>query len=256
MADYRQAYIDVLKEREALHMQSCKKPENQPELTPHMFQILFDWLIEISPWAVNVDTQSELAFNNQSLAMSILLQYLAVETVPMNKLQLVGVLSLTISGKILLYKPLKTEDITYITNYTYSLEEVKTREEDMVLKVKHLLSPSPMDFLHCVVDVDSFPESDKNIIIFILTAQLLYLFSYITLTPSLQALTAYYILTKYRGTEFLPFSLLGHTMKVIKCNVKKMLKNVKTVHSQKLFECFAPADRETLSSDIDQILNM
>lgn len=96
----------------------------QQDANAHMRGILVDWLVEV---AQEYKLVSETLF----LAVNYIDRFLSCEVSPRRKLQLVGITCMLIAAKYEeIYAP-QIEDFCYITDNTYSREEVIAMEQQV-----------------------------------------------------------------------------------------------------------------------------
>ncbi|KAL3133871.1 Cyclin-A1-2 [Trebouxia sp. C0010 RCD-2024] len=97
----------------------------QQDVNAHMRGILVDWLVEV---AQEYKLVSETLF----LAVNYIDRFLSCEVAPRRKLQLVGITCMLIAAKYEeIYAP-QIEDFCYITDNTYSREEVIAMEQQIL----------------------------------------------------------------------------------------------------------------------------
>lgn len=97
----------------------------QKDITPHMRAILVDWLIEVAE-------EYKLSSETLYLAVSYIDRYLSKKTVMRGKLQLVGVASMLLASKYEeIYAP-SVDEFVYISDNTYSKEEVFCMESNVL----------------------------------------------------------------------------------------------------------------------------
>ena len=102
----------------------------QQDVNAHMRGILVDWLVEV---AQEYKLVSETLF----LAVNYIDRFLSCEVAPRRKLQLVGITCMLIAAKYEeIYAP-QIEDFCYITDNTYSREEVIAMEQQVSNGVIH-----------------------------------------------------------------------------------------------------------------------
>ncbi|KAG1667875.1 Cyclin-A2 [Nymphon striatum] len=99
----------------------------QPEITPVMRRILIDWIVEVAE-------EYELHSETLHLAISYIDAFLSIMSVAKHKLQLVGTSCLFIASKYEEIYPRGVKDFVYITDDTYSDEQV-LKMEHLILKV-------------------------------------------------------------------------------------------------------------------------
>lgn len=99
--------------------------QTQKDITPNMRAILVDWLIEVAE-------EYKLSSETLYLAVSYIDRYLSKKTVMRGKLQLVGVASMLLASKYEeIYAP-SVDEFVYISDNTYSKEEVFCMESNVL----------------------------------------------------------------------------------------------------------------------------
>lgn len=93
----------------------------QPDINGKMRSILVDWLVE-------VHMKYKLRHETLFLAVSLIDRYLAALPVPRACLQLVGVVCMFVAAKFEQINPPQVADFVYITDNTYTKEEVLSME--------------------------------------------------------------------------------------------------------------------------------
>ncbi|GKB32299.1 G2/mitotic-specific cyclin C13-1-like protein [Tanacetum coccineum] len=107
----------------------------QKDVTVNMRAILVDWLVEVAE-------EYKLLPYSLYLTISYIDRYLSVNVLNRQKLQLLGVSSMLIAAKYEEITPPQTEDFCYITDNTYTKQEVVKMEAD-VLKALHFEMGNP-----------------------------------------------------------------------------------------------------------------
>ena len=96
----------------------------QQDVNAHMRGILVDWLVEV---AQEYKLVSETLF----LAVNYIDRFLSCEVAPRRKLQLVGITCMLVAAKYEeIYAP-QIEDFCYITDNTYTRDEVLAMEQQV-----------------------------------------------------------------------------------------------------------------------------
>ncbi|XP_022117536.2 G2/mitotic-specific cyclin-B2 [Pieris rapae] len=116
--------------------------KNQSIITGNMRATLIDWLVELQ-------NQFSLLVETFQLAVGIIDRYLqAVSNVPKEKLQLIGVTAMFIASKYEeIYAP-SIEDFAYITDNTYTKNDIIKCEKQIMIKLDFCLArPIPISFL-------------------------------------------------------------------------------------------------------------
>jgi G2/mitotic-specific cyclin-B, other len=115
---------------------------NQPKINEVMRSILVDWLVE-------VHKKFRLVPETLYLCINILDRYLANVAVERGHLQLVGVTSLLLASKYEEIYPPEVKDCVYITDRTFTHQEILDMEAQILRELKFNLSvPTALPFLH------------------------------------------------------------------------------------------------------------
>ncbi|XP_042011803.1 putative cyclin-A3-1 [Salvia splendens] len=113
----------------------------QKDVTANMRGILVDWLVEV---AEEYKLQSDTLY----LGVSYIDRFLSSNVVTRQRLQLVGVSAMLIAWKYEEIKPTHVEDFCYITDNTYTREEIVKMESDMLTSLKFEMgNPTTKTFL-------------------------------------------------------------------------------------------------------------
>ncbi|CAD6267242.1 unnamed protein product [Miscanthus lutarioriparius] len=113
----------------------------QADVTAHMRSILVDWLVEVAE-------EYKLVADTLYLAISYVDCFLSVNVLGRDKLQLLGVASMLIAAKYEEISPPHPEDFCYITDNTYTKEELLKMESDILKLLKFELgNPTIKTFL-------------------------------------------------------------------------------------------------------------
>jgi len=113
-------FVQML-ESELLHLPKPDYMEEQTDINAKMRAILVDWLVE-------VHTKYRLRKETLFLTANIIDRYLSVRPVMRRKLQLLGVVAMFIASKYEEIDPPKVSEFSYITDHTFSKEEIKAME--------------------------------------------------------------------------------------------------------------------------------
>ncbi|XP_009603340.1 putative cyclin-A3-1 [Nicotiana tabacum] len=97
----------------------------QKDLSANMRGVLVDWLVEVAE-------EYKLLSDTLYLAVSYIDRFLSTNFITRQKLQLLGVSSMLISAKYEEISPPHVEDFCYITDNTYTKEEVVKMEADVL----------------------------------------------------------------------------------------------------------------------------
>ncbi|EPS62606.1 hypothetical protein M569_12186, partial [Genlisea aurea] len=114
---------------------------NQPDITPQMRAILIDWLIQ-------VHHKFQLRQETLFLTVNLIDRFLALQSIPRNKLQLVGLVALLLAAKYEEVAVPAVEDLVFISDRAYSRADLLEMERLMLNKLHFNLSlPTPYVFL-------------------------------------------------------------------------------------------------------------
>nr|AAM95610.1 cyclin A-like protein [Nicotiana tabacum] len=91
--------------------------------------VLVDWLVEVAE-------EYKLLSDTLYLAVSYIDRFLSTKVIPRQKLQLLGVSSMLIASKYEEINPPHVEDFCYITDNTYTKEDVVKMEADVLQSLK------------------------------------------------------------------------------------------------------------------------
>ncbi|KAG5395328.1 hypothetical protein IGI04_025291 [Brassica rapa subsp. trilocularis] len=113
----------------------------QRDVTPNMRGVLVDWLVEVAE-------EYKLLSDTLYLAVSYIDRFLSLRTVNRQKLQLLGVSAMLIASKYEEITPPNVEDFCYITDNTYTKQEIVKMEADILLALQFELgNPTTNTFL-------------------------------------------------------------------------------------------------------------
>ncbi|XP_057427304.1 putative cyclin-A3-1 [Lotus japonicus] len=113
----------------------------QRDVNANMRGVLVDWLVEVSE-------EYKLVSDTLYFCVSYIDRFLSLNSLSRQKLQLLGVASMLVASKYEEIKPPEVEDFCYITDNTYSKEEVVTMEADVLKSLKFELGgPTVKTFL-------------------------------------------------------------------------------------------------------------
>ncbi|XP_073125995.1 putative cyclin-A3-1 [Henckelia pumila] len=113
----------------------------QKDVTANMRGILIDWLVEVAE-------EFKLVPDSLYLTVSYIDKFLSTKAINRQKLQLLGVSSMLIAAKYEEISPPHVERFCYITDNTYSKEEVVKMEADVLKSLKFEMgNPTVKTFL-------------------------------------------------------------------------------------------------------------
>lgn len=97
----------------------------QNNVTPTMRMILVDWLVEVAE-------EYKLVSDTLYLAVTYIDRFLSSHVLAMDRLQLLGVSCMLVASKYEEISPPHVEDFCYVTDNTYTREEVVNMERDLL----------------------------------------------------------------------------------------------------------------------------
>uniref|UniRef100_A0A5B7AQ84 Putative G2/mitotic-specific cyclin C13-1-like n=1 Tax=Davidia involucrata TaxID=16924 RepID=A0A5B7AQ84_DAVIN len=101
----------------------------QKDVTPNMRGVLVDWLVEVAE-------EYKLLSDTLYLTISYIDRFLSMNVINRQRLQLLGVSSMLIASKYEEISPPHVEDFCYITDNTYTKEEVVKMEANLLKSLK------------------------------------------------------------------------------------------------------------------------
>ncbi|NP_001146465.1 Cyclin-A3-1 [Zea mays] len=117
----------------------------QIDVTPNMRGILIDWLVEVAE-------EYKLVSDTLYLTVSYIDRFLSAKVLNRQKLQLLGVSAMLIASKYEEISPPNVEDFCYITDNTYTKQEVVKMESDILNVLKFEVgSPTAKTFLRMFI---------------------------------------------------------------------------------------------------------
>ncbi|CAJ1972741.1 unnamed protein product [Sphenostylis stenocarpa] len=128
----------------------------QKDVNANMRGVLVDWLVEVAE-------EYKLVSDTLYFCVAYIDRFLSLNVLSRQKLQLLGVASMLIASKYEEIKPPEVEDFCYITDNTYSKEEVVNMEADVLKALKFELGgPTVKTFLRrfCRVGQEGIDTSD------------------------------------------------------------------------------------------------
>ncbi|KAM7279291.1 hypothetical protein ACFE04_006425 [Oxalis oulophora] len=131
----------------------------QKDVTPNMRGVLVDWLVEVAE-------EHKLLSDTLYLSIAYIDRFLSVNPVNRQNLQLLGVSSMLIASKYEEITPPNVEDFTYITDNTYTKQQVVKMEADVLKSLNFQLGdPTTKTFLRQFTRVaqQDCKENDPNL---------------------------------------------------------------------------------------------
>ncbi|KAK6160642.1 hypothetical protein DH2020_004023 [Rehmannia glutinosa] len=143
-----EAYVsDIYEYLHNMEMEAKRRPlpnyleKIQKDVTANMRGILIDWLVEVAE-------EYNLLSDTLYLTVSYVDRFLSTNAVNRQRLQLLGVSSMLIASKYEEISPPHVEDFCYITDNTYTKEDVVKMEADVLKSLKFEMgNPTVKTFL-------------------------------------------------------------------------------------------------------------
>ncbi|KAG1658709.1 hypothetical protein FOA52_005287 [Chlamydomonas sp. UWO 241] len=158
----------------------------QGEMNPKMRAILVEWLVEVSE-------EYKLCADTLYQAVNYLDRFLSVHTVKRPQLQLVGVACLWVASKYEEIYPPTLPDFCYITDNTYSREQLISMEEVILKRLNYQLTvPTAKTFLRRLLQVCN-PDEYLHFLSNYLTELSLLDYNMLSFTPSVIAAAGVYL---------------------------------------------------------------
>ncbi|PNH04296.1 Cyclin-A-1 [Tetrabaena socialis] len=186
VSHYACAIFEYLREAELLRRPNPNYLATQPEINSKMRSILVDWLVEVSE-------EYRMVPDTLYYAVNSLDRVLSIERVSRSQLQLVGITCMWIASKYEEIYPPNVNEFSYITDNTYSREQLITMEEEVLKKLKYELTvPTAKTFLRRLLQVCN-PDDQLHFISNYLTEISLMEASMLNYLPSEIAAAAIYL---------------------------------------------------------------
>ena len=158
---------------------------SQPVEMPRYRKILVDWLVGVS-------SHFHLLQETLFLSVDILDRYLQCATVSKKQLQLVGTTCLWVAAKYEEVYPPFVSDFAFMTDHTYSNQDILDMERKILLKLDYCLGkPLSMHFLRRYSKLGDADTREHNLAKYILECAL-HISSTTSIRPSLKAAAALY----------------------------------------------------------------
>ncbi|CAK9149246.1 unnamed protein product [Ilex paraguariensis] len=129
----------------------------QKDVSANMRGVLVDWLVEVA-------AEYKLLSDTLYLTVSYIDRFLSMNVLNRQRLQLLGVTSMLIASKYEEINPPHVEDFCYITDNTYSKEEVVKMEADVLKSLKFEMgNPTIKTFLRRFTTVGQEDYNTSNL---------------------------------------------------------------------------------------------
>jgi hypothetical protein len=155
--EYASQIMEVLFQEESASMVHPSYMDAQTDINGKMRAILVDWLIE-------VHMKYRLRPETLYLTVQLLDRYLARTQVPRRRLQLVGVTALFIASKYEEIDPPQAKDLVYITDNTYTKDEIFGMECSMLAALGfEIVVPTAAHFIQVLQKVNDCDASHTQL---------------------------------------------------------------------------------------------
>ncbi|GIL51722.1 hypothetical protein Vafri_7655 [Volvox africanus] len=186
VSHYATAIFEYLREAELLRRPIPDYIDSQPEINAKMRAILVDWLVEVSE-------EYRMVPDTLYYSVNFLDRVLSVQRVSRSQLQLVGITCMWIAAKYEEIYPPNVGEFSYITDNTYSREQLVAMEEEVLKKLKYELTvPTAKTFLRRLLQVCN-PDDQLHFVANYLTEISLMEASMLNFLPSEIAAAAIYL---------------------------------------------------------------
>jgi len=179
--EYSQEIYQYLRMKETEHMPKPLYMTKQPHISFHMRTILVDWLVEVAD-------EYNLCAETLHLTFSYIDRFLSCMSVERSKLQLVGISCMFLAAKYEEIYPPHVGEFVYITDDTYTKEQI-LRMEHLILKVLgfDLSVPTPHLFANHLCQMFQMEEQELHLAMYLLELSFLDGSSFLKFSPSLLA---------------------------------------------------------------------
>ncbi|KAF2320994.1 hypothetical protein GH714_032509 [Hevea brasiliensis] len=134
-------YLHSLEMEDKRRCVSNYMTEVQTDITVKMREVLVDWLVEVAE-------EYKLVSDTLYLTVTYVDRFLSLQVLSRSNLQLLGVSCMLIASKYEEINPPHVEDFCYITDNTYTKEEVVNMEKDVLKFLNYEMStPTTKNFL-------------------------------------------------------------------------------------------------------------
>lgn len=166
--------------------------DTQPELKPRMRSILVDWLVE-------VHLRFRLTPETLFLAINMMDRFLTIQSVEVDKLQLLATGCLFIAAKYEEVWSPSVKNYAYVTDGGSTEDEILTAERFILKTLNFDLSyPNPMNFLRRISKADNYDIETRTMAKYILEITIMD-HKFLGTKPSLCAAASMYVSRKLLG---------------------------------------------------------
>jgi len=217
---------------ESLFLAKSDYMEMQDDINSKMRAILIDWLVEVQ---MKYRLKQETLF----LTVNIIDRYLSVRQVMRKKLQLVGVVAMLVAAKYEEIDPPKVQDFGYITDHTYSRQEIVNMESTMLMALEYQIAvPTPMHFCDRLQRANGCDEVHKSLMMYALELALMD-YRNLRYPPSVLVASALLMSNEFLGRRTSwPEAMIHHTkhcealLRPCTADLRNLLETAKTASLQ------------------------
>ncbi|ROT40854.1 hypothetical protein SODALDRAFT_338468 [Sodiomyces alkalinus F11] len=157
VAEYGDDIFGYLRELEMKMLPDPHYMDNQAEIQWSMRSVLMDWLIQ-------VHSRFSLLPETLYLTVNYIDRFLSYKTVSIGKLQLVGATALLIASKYEEINCPSLEEVVFMVDGTYAVEEILKAERFMLSMLNFELGwPGPMSFLRRISKADDYDLETRTL---------------------------------------------------------------------------------------------
>ncbi|ODA81731.1 hypothetical protein RJ55_00234 [Drechmeria coniospora] len=157
VAEYGEEIFDYLRELEIKMLPNPHYMEMQTEIQWSMRSVLMDWLVQ-------VHNRFSLLPETLFLTVNYIDRFLSCKVVSVGKLQLVGATAILVASKYEEINCPSLEEIVYMVDGGYSVEEILKAERFMLSMLSFELGwPGPMSFLRRVSKADDYDLDTRTL---------------------------------------------------------------------------------------------
>ncbi|POR35040.1 G2/mitotic-specific cyclin-4 [Tolypocladium paradoxum] len=157
VAEYGEEIFDYLRELENKMLPNPHYMEIQTEIQWSMRSVLMDWLVQ-------VHNRFSLLPETLFLTVNYIDRFLSCKVVSIGKLQLVGATAILVASKYEEINCPSLEEIVYMVDGGYSMEEILKAERFMLSMLSFELGwPGPMSFLRRVSKADDYDLDTRTL---------------------------------------------------------------------------------------------
>jgi hypothetical protein len=157
VAEYGDEIFDYMKQLEVKMLPNAHYMDNQHEIQWSMRSVLMDWLVQVH---LRFNLLPETLF----LTVNYIDRFLSCKVVSLGKLQLVGATAIFIAAKYEEINCPSVQEIVYMVDGGYSIDEVLKAERFMLTMLQFELGwPGPMSFLRRISKADDYDLETRTL---------------------------------------------------------------------------------------------